>query len=43
MDDYGVRRTSDQFWALSDRLYQKYRNMAQIEAGLFDFNRLENR
>jgi len=43
MDDYGVRRTSDQFWAFSDRLHQEYRNMAQVEAGLFDFNRLENR
>jgi len=43
MDDYGVRRTSDQFWAFADRLHQEYRNMAQVEAGLFDFNRLENR
>ena len=43
MDDFGVRRTSDQFWAFSDRLHQEYRNMAQVEAGLFDFNRLENR
>ncbi len=43
MDDYGVRRTSDQFWAFSDRLHQEYRIMAQVEAGLFDFNRLENR
>ena len=43
MDNYGVRRTSDQFWAFGDRLHQEYRNMAQVEAGLFDFNRLENR
>jgi hypothetical protein len=43
MDNYGVRRTSDQFWAFSDRLHQEHRNMAQVEAGLFDFSRLENR
>ena len=43
MDDYGVRRTSDQFWSFSDLLHQEYRNMAQVEAGLFDFSRLENR
>jgi hypothetical protein len=38
-----VRRTSDQFWDFSDRLHQEHRNMAQVEAGLFDFSRLENR
>ncbi len=43
MDDYGVRRTSEQFWAFSDLLHQEYRNLSQVEAGLFDFNRLENR
>jgi hypothetical protein len=43
MDNYGVRRTSDQFWAFGDLIHQKYRDMAQVEAGLFDFNRLENR
>jgi len=43
MDHYGVRRTSGQFWAFADRVHQEFQKSAGIEAGLFDFNRLENR
>jgi len=40
---YGVRRTDPRFWQLSDSLYQQYREIAPVEAGLFDLNRYENR
>lgn len=40
---YGVRRTDPRFWQLSDRFYQHYRDIAPVEAGLFDLNRYENR
>ncbi len=40
---FGVRRTSPNFWALSDTLNADYARRAPIEAGLFDYNRLENR
>jgi len=43
LDNYGVRRTSKQFWALSDRFHEAYKAMSPLEAGLFDYNRLENR
>jgi hypothetical protein len=40
---WAVRRTSPDFWDQSDRLHRAYRDLAPIEAGLFDYNRLENR
>ena len=43
MTRYGIRRTSGRFWALSDALHQAYRSWAPREAGLFDYNRFENR
>jgi hypothetical protein len=43
VDNYGVRRSSEEFWSFSDRLHQEYRKISQVEAGLFDFNRIENR
>lgn len=43
LDLYGIRRTSTQFWALSDRFQAAFQQMAPIESGLFDYNRLENR
>jgi hypothetical protein len=43
LDRYGVRRTSDQFWALSDRFHDAYQQQSPVQAGLFDYNRLENR
>jgi len=43
LDLYGVRRTSKQFWALSDHFHNAYQQQAPVQAGLFDYNRLENR
>jgi hypothetical protein len=40
---YGVRRTDPRFWAHSDKLHLAWRSWAPKEAGLFDYNRLENR
>jgi hypothetical protein len=40
---YGVRRTSPDFWQLSDTLYDHYRQREPAAAGLFDLNRYENR
>ncbi|HXC41521.1 MAG TPA: fatty acid cis/trans isomerase, partial [Burkholderiales bacterium] len=40
---YGVSRTGAQFWAHSDEVHRAYRQWAPREAGVFDYNRLENR
>ncbi len=40
---FGIRRTNPDFWQHSDDLHAGYRRIAPIEAGLFDYNRLENR
>ena len=40
---YGVRRTDQRFWAHSDALHIAWRRSAPKEAGLFDYNRFENR
>jgi fatty acid cis/trans isomerase CTI len=40
---YGIRRTDPRFWAHSDALMGAYRRWAPKEAGLFDYNRFENR
>jgi hypothetical protein len=40
---YGIRRTDPRFWAHSDALHVAYRRRAPVEAGLFDYNRYENR
>lgn len=36
---YGVRRTSPEFWALSDRIYEMFLDQKPIQAGVFDLNR----
>jgi hypothetical protein len=43
LDRYGVRRTAADFWSFSDRLNNRYREINPIEAGLLDYNRIENR
>ncbi|MEE4146732.1 MAG: fatty acid cis/trans isomerase [Halieaceae bacterium] len=43
VSDFGVRRTSPDFWQLSDTLYDYYRQASPAAAGLFDLNRYENR
>lgn len=40
---FAVRRTSPNFWAISDALHDAYALSEPIEAGLFDYSRLENR
>lgn len=43
MEAYGIRRTDGRFWAHSDALHAAWRSSAPREAGLFDYNRFENR
>jgi hypothetical protein len=43
MDAYGVRRTDARFWPHSDALHLAWRRSMPKEAGLFDYNRFENR
>jgi hypothetical protein len=42
-DRFAIRRTSPRFWAASDEMIDAYSAWAPIEAGLFDYGRLENR
>ena len=42
-DKYGVRRTNPNFWAFSDELLRYYRTSEPKEAGILDYNRMENR
>jgi len=42
-DRFVIRRTSVAFWPASDALAAAYRQWAPLEAGLFDYNRLDNR
>jgi hypothetical protein len=43
LDRYGVRRTDKRFWPFSDAIHAEYIHNSPVEAGLLDFNRLENR
>ena len=40
---FAIRRTDNRFWTHSDSLIEGYRKTYPIEAGLFDYNRFENR
>jgi hypothetical protein len=40
---WAVRRTNPGFWAFSDALHARYIRDQSLEAGVLDFNRLENR
>jgi hypothetical protein len=42
-DRFAVRRTDPAFWAMSDAMTDAYARSFPLEAGLFDYNRLENR
>jgi hypothetical protein len=42
-DRFVIRRTDPTFWAASDALAEAYKRWSPLEAGLLDFNRLENR
>lgn len=43
LDEYGVRRTSDKFWATSDEIARLNTAMKPLSSGVLDYNRLENR
>lgn len=43
VDRFGVRRSSPAFWPVSDALHAELARREPIEAGLLDYNRLENR
>jgi hypothetical protein len=42
-DRFAMRRTDPQFWTASDALHEAYVTWAPLEAGMFDYNRLQNR
>ena len=43
VDSFGVRRTNSDFWKTSDDIHQWYVKNQKMDAGLLDYNRLENR
>ncbi|WP_428478595.1 fatty acid cis/trans isomerase [Photobacterium japonica] len=43
LDTFGVRRTATDFWPFSDKLNDINHRNHPIEAGLLDYNRIENR
>ena len=43
LDDFGVRRTSPEFWQQSDAFHAAFAQDAPVAYGLFDYGRLENR
>ena len=43
LNRFAIRRSSPQFWALSDRISAWYQQDQPIEFGLLDYNRFENR
>ena len=43
MDRYGIRRTDPRFWSQSDEIDAAHKLFSPVEAGLYDFNRFENR
>ncbi|WP_254443529.1 fatty acid cis/trans isomerase [Ruegeria atlantica] len=40
--EFGVRRTSPSFWALSDQVNEEFLNREPVQAGLFDLNRYKD-
>jgi hypothetical protein len=40
---FGIKRNDPDFWKHSDAIQATYQSESPIEAGLFDYNRLENR
>jgi hypothetical protein len=40
---FGVTRSDPEFWTVSDAVRTAFHAASPIEAGLFDYNRLENR
>ena len=42
-DRYGIRRTDPDFWQISDEIHAYYHATQPNDAGILDYNRLENR
>ncbi len=42
LDKFGVRRTSNRFWALSDEIHEQYKELEPLRSGILDYNRLDN-
>jgi len=40
---WAIRRDNPNFWSFSDALMQRYAHEQPLEAGVLDYNRLENR
>jgi len=43
LDRFGIRRTDERFWAVSDRVLADYQNSEVISHGVLDYSRYENR
>ena len=43
MDNYAIRRTDPNFWQHSDAMHADNKKQHPYKAGLFDYNRLQNR
>lgn len=43
LNRFGVRRTSNEFWATSDEVARLNKTMKPLSSGVLDYNRLENR
>lgn len=43
LDRFGVRRTDARFWAVSDRVLDRYRQTEPIRSGVLDYSRYDNR
>jgi hypothetical protein len=43
LSKYAIRRSNKGFWDFSDELHDSYFKQSPLEAGMLDFNRLENR
>jgi hypothetical protein len=43
LDDYGIRRSDPRFWPHSDTIQALNQQLQPINAGLLDYNRLQNR
>lgn len=43
LDQFGMRRTNQDFWRYSDNLHNKFRLDSEVNFGFLDYNRLENR
>ncbi len=42
VEQFGVRRTSPEFWPLSDRIHDLFQKQKPIQAGIFDLNRYKD-